>query len=588
MMLSVCILLSLSCQTNEIPKHSEPSLDIKDASRFLSQATLGANFEDIEHLQSIGINSWLEKQFTLREKSFLDTYTYIYKDIKRQIKKIYGDMPKPFPRRSRHKDYFQYTFYQKILKDKDQLRHKVALSLSQIFVSSFSNAVLEYRGYGNSSYYDIFYLGSFGNFRDLLQQITLHPVMGSYLSHYNNSKGDPKLGTFPDENFAREVMQLFTIGLIELNNDGTPKLDANQEKIPTYDIEDVQELAKVFTGLSGGAWNLEFMPQHKGKPLEYGNYHNHYLMTHPMKMYNHQHEPGPKRMIDGTVIPEGQDGMKDIEMALDVLFNHPNVGPFICRLLIQHMVKSNPTPAYIDRVASVFNNNGNGVRGDMQAVVRAILTDSEARDSSWIRHPQTGKLRQPIERLSHLFRAFDIESPSGKLWFRDLEVLGDELGQSIFASKSVFNFFSPFYAVDLAAANDMISPEFEILNDASSIAYLNIIEEAIKAQPFKNLTTVNSEETAATSTLELLNNESDKPYLNFEDELELFQSNGLDALIDRLDLILSNGQLSERTRQIITDSISKLVSHDNQYSESDIINDVLYFIMISPDYLILK
>ena len=210
---------------------------------------------------------------------------------------------------------------------------------------------------------------------------------------------------------------------------------------------------------------------------------NHYDMRVPMIMWEDRHEQGEKVMIDGSVIPAGQDGMQDINDALDVLFNHPNVGPFIGTRLIQQLVKSNPTPAYVNRVAMAFNDNGQGVRGDMKAVFEAILTDPEARDCSWIENEKTGKLRQPLERFITLLRAFDLDSPSGKLWFADFNTLYDKQEQVFMGSPTVFNFFSPFYAEDnYVAPNGMVSPEFEILHSVTSI-HLSLIHISEPTRP---------------------------------------------------------------------------------------------------------
>jgi len=368
--------------------------DLAGASRFLAQSSLGANYEEIEYVSTIGIESWIEEQMNMEFVPYLQKYKDLYQEILDHISTIHTD-----PEIFKSREFLSFAFYTAALTDDDVLRNKAAFSLLQIFVVANTNNRVNRRGYGQSSYYDILYDGAFGNFRDLLDNVTLHPMMGYYLSHFNNIKGNPELGTLPDENYAREIMQLFTIGLYELNIDGTYKLDENGDLIPTYDITDIQELAKVFTGLSGGAWDIEEFPASEGVPVQPLRALARYDMTVPMVMYEEFHETGPKVMIDGTVLPTNQPGMKDIQDALDVLFNHPNVGPFIALRLIQHLVKSNPSPQYIERVATAFNNNGEGVRGDMRAVFRAVLLDPEARDCSWLDDAKNGRLRQPIERV---------------------------------------------------------------------------------------------------------------------------------------------------------------------------------------------
>ncbi|KAA3623046.1 MAG: DUF1800 family protein, partial [Bacteroidetes bacterium] len=479
--------------------------------------------------------------------------------------------------------YTDFVFWDKVFRGQDVLRNKAAFALNQIFVVSTRSIRLNGQGFGGSDYYDILYDGAFGNFRDIMSEVTLHPIMGYYLSHLHNRKGDPALGTLPDENYAREIMQLFTIGLYELNNDGSYKLDEDGERIPTYDILDIQELAKVFTGLSGGAWNVENFPNLEGQPLTFGNALNRYDLTVPMIMWQQHHEPGPKVMIDGTVIPAGQPGMQDIDQALDVLFNHPNVGPFIAIRLIQQLVKSNPTPAYINRVASAFNNNGHGERGDMQAVFRAVLTDPEARDCIWIDDPKTGKLRQPLERFTTVCRAFDIDSPSGKLWMSDAGFLFDRVEQTFMGAPTVFNFFTPFYAEDdYVAPNDMVSPEFQILHSVTAIHYLNWMEDMLTGQPFRNFTGVNP------NNPRLVNNNADAPFLDFSDEIDVLESDGVSALIDRLDLILCHGELSDGSKTIIGDTITALQDAPGNFSSETLVKSAIYFIVVAADYTILK
>lgn len=555
--------------------------DLEGASRFLGQATLGANYEAMEYVQQIGISAWLDEQISLSPTpSYYDTYLDIYNNALTKINAVHGDADS-----IRRWDYMNYAFYQKTLTEPTALRHKVAHALSQIFVISIQENDIANRGFAMSTYYDLLYQGAFGNFHDLLTNVTLHPAMGIYLSHFKNRKADPDQGTLPDENFAREIMQLFTIGLFEMNNDGSYQLDSNGELIPTYDITDIQELAKVFTGLSGSAWDLILKPENAGDPLVFYKGYNHYDLTQPMAMYQDYHETGPKTMIDGSVIPAGQDGMQDIDDALTVLCNHQNVAPFISFRLIQQLVKSNPSPAYINRISATFNNNGAGIRGDLEAVVRAILTDPEARDCDWINEPTTGKLRQPLERITNLFASFDITSPSGLLWFRDFQLMYPHVEQSFLSAPTVFNFFTPFYAEEaFVAPNDMVSPEFQILHATSGISYINAIENSIKTRPFRNRTAVHS--TALRLNYDYSN--VDLPYLDFTDEIALYNSSGLSALVDRLDLILCHGQLSDGTKNIIVNAINQYIADDSNFTDQEVINDVLYFIMMSPDYLILK
>jgi len=559
--------------------------DMYGASRFLSQASLGANYEDIELVNQIGIEEWLDDQLAMPASSYRNTYEDIYQKSYDKIGQAYGYDSYNIDRRGW--DYVTYTFYEKILKEEDILRHKVAYALSQIFVVSIRVSAFSRRGEGLTDYYDILYQGAFENFHDVLKDVSLHPIMGNYLSHFQNRKADPAVGSLPDENYAREIMQLFTIGLFEMNNDGTYKLDGNGEQIPTYDISDIQEMAKVFTGLCGDKWNShsDAYPDNTGSP-GFNRGINAYDFTVPMVMYESYHETGQKRMIDGSILPAGQPGMKDVEDAIAVLFNHDNIAPFISIRLIQQLVKSNPSPEYIERIATVFNDNGLGEKGDLGAVVCAILIDPEARDCAWLSHPKSGRLRQPVERLTNLFTAFDVNSPSGDLWFNDNIFIFDDLEQSFLASPSVFNFFTPFYAEsEFVAPNNMVSPEFQILTSTTAIRSINTIEDALKIRPFANKTAV---------ILNINNdpvigyNAGDTPFFDFTDEIALYNNNGVDAIIERFNVLLCNGQLSDGTRSIISNAITQAASDNTGYDAQDAINDALYYMMMSPDYMILK
>jgi len=542
--------------------------DLVGAARFLAQATMGYNYEQIEYVNQTGIDTWLEEQFETPMVSYAETYRMIYDSALAIIPE--NDSEK--------NEYLSYTFYEMLVKQPDFLRHKIAFALSQILVISPTTSNLGGRGFGNSDYYDILYQGAFGNYRDMLYDVTLHASMGVYLSIFQNRKADFALGTYPDENYAREIMQLFTIGLLELNNDGTKKLDANGNFIPTYNIKDVQELSKVFTGFACGATTNGSEPSFtKGKGAT--------DFTVPMTMYDGYHDTGEKKMIDGTILPSGQTGLQDVNNAIDVLFNHPNIAPFISIRLIQQLVKSNPSPAYVSRISDVFNNNGQGVRGDLKAVVKAILIDPEARNCDLIDTPQTGKLLQPIERLTNLFLAFDVSTPSGKIWFRDENKPGKAIEQAFLAAPSVFNFFSPFYAEkEFVQPADMVSPEFQILNATSGIHYLNAIEKAIKNRPFLNRTIAND------SGLGLTNNSEDEPILDFTDEIDLLNTQGISALLDRLNLLLCRGQLSAAAKSTIENTITQYQTtlSASNYPPKRAVQDAIYFIMISPNYMILK
>ncbi len=540
--------------------------DLIGASRFLSQATMGASYEDIENLTTVGIDAWFEEQFNLPYKSFTQRYDELHEEI---LGIITED--------DHLNRYMSYVFYEKLVKDKDFLRQRIAFALSQIFViSPYHGSSLNNGSHYNVVYYDFLYSGAFGNYKDLLENISLSLPMGRYLSHFMNQKADIVEKTFPDENYAREIMQLFSIGLHQLNPDGTPILDAEGNNIPTYDISNITEMAKIFTGLGVGE---------KADGVTNDNFFRTFDFNGraPMIMFEEYHSKGEKNILPGVTIPAGQAGMEDINQTLDILFNHPNVAPFLSKRLIQHLIKSNPSPAFVNRISTVFNNNGSGVRGDFKAVVKAILLDPEARDCNWIDNNDNGKLIQPLERFTTLFKAFDVSTPSGRVWFDDYNLLFEETSQTFLSSPTVFNFFSPFYAEDeYVSPKGLISPEFEILNSVTAIAYINEMENSIKIRPFRNQTAPND------SGRYLGINNDDEPLLDFTDEIALYENEGIDALIDRLNLILCRGQLSAGTHTIIANAIMQNVDNINSYDSQNALEDTLYFIMMSPNYLIQK
>jgi len=399
--------------------------------------------------------------------------------------------------------------------------------------------------------------------------------MGTYLSTFQNKKVDFALNTFPDENYARELMQLFTIGLWKLNNDGSHKLSTNGEPIRTYNIADIEQLAKVFTGFAAGASTLNY-PASFLTPSSFAD------VTTPMVVYDGYHDKSTKQLIDGTVLAYNQPGADDVNKTLDILFNHPNVGPFLSTRLIQHLVKSNPSPQYVNRVANAFNNNGLGVRGDLKAVLKAIFLDHEARDCSYISEYETGKLIQPLERIINLYTAFNLSTPSNKFYLSDGYEFKEAVEQSFLMAPTVFNFFTPFFAeTSIVKPANLVSPEFEILNTYTTISYINLIENILKQKPFANHTTVN------TANNQLGENVNDVPSFDFSAELNILNTNGIPALIERLDILLCRGQL-HLNKTVIENTITQNFSNVPGYTNLDAVKDAIYFIMISPNYTILK
>ena len=535
------------------------------ASRFLAQASLGADARTIDQLSMHGdYEAWIDQQFQKPMTSYLETLQTIYGVVYDNYISE-GNDPNDF--RCRPKWYHaNYAWWEMIVTGEDLLRQRIALALSEILVISKANSDLENYGYAVASYYDIFVKHAFGNYQDILMDVTLHPAMGNYLSHLNNPKSNPAEFTFPDENYGREFMQLFTIGIHELNNDGSSKLDAFGQLIPTYDNEEITGISSVFTGLGAGATSEcenAFAPA-------FGLDIRKIDMTVPMKMYEDWHQQGEKKLIGDQIIPAGQDGMKDVEDAVLHLFNHPNVGPFLSYRLIQSMVKSNPSPAYIDRVASAFNDNGSGIRGDMKALVKAILLDPEARDCAPMQDPKHGKLREPILRFTHFVRAMDKYSPSGYFWNTGNDFY-EATGQHPLDAPSVFNFFQPTFQPTGEIANaGLVAPEYQLLNSISGLQYFDVVNEWTVYEEL------------------LSHRETDRNRLVYLDIVNLLGgARDPEVLINHLDVLLTHGQLSHRSRELL-----RKVLYD--YEDSGIEMPIertwlaLYFFMVSPDYTIFK
>lgn len=403
-----------------------PPLSKADAWRFLTQATFGPTESDADRLVALGYERWLDEQLAA--------------PVTRHLPYVQAQAT-PQNQADRLDAWFQAS-----LRGPDQLRQRVAYALSQIWVVSDVGA-LGQQPQALAYYYDTLLDHAFGNYRELMLAITLTPAMGVYLSMLGNQKPDPARNIYPDENYARELMQLFTIGLVQLNSDGTEVLGADGVPLPTYDQDVIEGFAHVYTGWTfAGSVNFE-RPRRD--------------FLQPMQAYEAYHDSAPKHLLDGTVLPGGQTARQELDAALDNIFQHPNVGPFVSRQLIQRLVTSNPTPGYVRRVAARFADNGRGERGDLAAVVRAILLDPEARSAA--RDASTGKLKEPLLRLTQLWRAYDARSQTGRYLFPGPQ---NWFGQAPLRAPSVFNFYGPTYAPpgELADAG-LVSPEMEITTE---------------------------------------------------------------------------------------------------------------------------
>lgn len=557
---------------------------LKDASRLLGQATMGYDYDDIEALAGMNEADWIDAQMAMPLVSFKDTTEMIWDHFVQEYIDQWGEdqiVGEPiFPMSF----YFRMAWWNNTMKADDQLRQKMAYALSQIFVIS-EKSQLELAAMGMGDYYDVLYRNAFGNFRDLLEEVTYHPTMGFYLTYLNNNKANPDENIRPDENYAREVMQLFTIGLYELNPDGTLIFDANGEPIATYDNNDIAEFAKVFTGL-GPAEYWWMWEDFSDVPVQWGNPNNTIPTinaTLPMQMFEEWHEPGEKFLLNGTVIPAGQTGDEDIADALDNLFNHPNTGPFICKQLIQRFIKSNPTPEYVERVANVFADNGEGVRGDLAAVVKAILLDPEARDCEWLADDASGKLREPMVRYTQIMRAFNAQNESGKLW-NAAATFEFACKQHVLSSPSVFNFYLPAHApVGPIFNQGLVAPEFEILTSATAMNYINLVYLWFLTDNYMDISTKASTTSPGFPEANpFLFDPDDKAELDLATELAL--SDDLPALLDRLDILLTGGLLSEEMKQTIVENCEILTLFDAEIA----VKSAIFLTLISPDYVIQK
>ncbi len=515
--------------------------ELVEASRFAARASFGLSMAAIEALAREGNEAWLQAQFDLPTEAHSPVVTEL---IERREAGDFADVEEG--------EEFLFMFrriawWHRAVTAEDTLRQRVAFALSEIFVVSDNVDTLIVHPYALADYYDMLLVNAFGNFRDLLRDVTLHPAMGVYLSHLNNRKSDPINNIFPDENYAREVMQLFSIGLFELNVDGSRRLDGDGNPLPTYGNDEIREFAKIFTGLSYGGPDAFF-----GRQEPY--------FRAPMQMFDDFHESGEKRLLGGAVVPAGQTGEQDIEDAIDNLFMHPNVGPFIGRQLIQRLVTSNPSPAYVERVARAFNGDSTGVRGDMQAVIRAVLLDPEAQAAT-DSDRSFGKLREPVTRYLALLRQFEASSRDG--FIANSGYLLQELGrQHPLSAPSVFNFFLPQHSPAGEIANaDLVAPEFEILTSTAVINFSNLLDYVVSADFVTDL-----DEPFETVTLDL------QPWIDLAEDPE--------ELVEQLDVLLTYGTLSDETREVMLAVLGDL--DDAEFRA----RTAIYLFLVSPDYAV--
>lgn len=541
-------------QVAELPAAEQPPAT--EAARFLTQASFGPTPSQIDWVRLHGYPAWIKVQMEAGRtphRAYLDAIQVSFAGTENSVSQT----------------HFRESFWAQAIAGPDQLRQRAAYALSQIFVVSFVDGGLSGQVRGVTSYYDLLGEHAFGNYRELLEAVSKHPMMGLYLSSLRNQKEDAK-GRVADENYAREIMQLFSIGLYELNPDGSYKGGTPTE---TYTHDDIKGLAKVFTGWSWYAGPN--MADRTDSRFNGGNA-NADRDWMPMQAYNKFHSVSEKTFL-GKTIPAATtataDAEGDMEIALDHLFNHPNVGPFFGKLLIQRMVTSNPSPAYVGRVAAAFNDNGQGVRGDLKAVFKAVLLDPEARtfDASSTSY---GKVREPVLRLSSLLRALNARSTTGRfIGIDDTDNATSSLGQTVLKSPTVFNFYRPGYTPpnSAVATANLVAPELQLTNEVSVAGYLNYIRSKwVQANKDRDI------------------QPDFAPLIALADDPA--------ALVDRINLLLMSGQMTPALRDLVIAGVTgrtiPAATSSNaaavQTAKDERARIAVMLTMASPDYLIQK
>ena len=508
------------------------TINAAQASRFLAQASIGATRSDIARVQALGYAGWLAEQFALPQQGTRWDWL-VSKGFDAATNKN-GEAG------------FDASAWRKLIASPDTLRQRVTLALSEIVVTAIDGLVGGggWKAFSAAAWLDMLEANAFGNYRTLLQDVSRSPAMGLFLTFRGNVKADPSKGTLPDENYAREVMQLFTIGLQKLKPDGSLLLAGGQPQ-DTYGQDDIGGLARVFTG-----WDFDLAGGTAATP-DY--------QRRPMIQVPSRHESGAKSFL-GTTIAAGTDGATSLGLALDALFAHPNIALFISRQLIQRLVTSNPSPAYTARVAAVFANDGTGSKGNLRAVLEAILLDDEARNVATA--PGGGKLREPMLRFLAWARAFNASSASDAWAIGNTTDPGTRLGQSPLRSPSVFNFFRPGYVPPNSAIGSagLVAPEFQITNESSVIGYVNYLQRAVS-------TGIGDLAADYTSLLALADNAQ--------------------ALLDELNLVLAAGQIGVANIATMKTALDSMASGTDA-ARRNRVQAALVLVLAAPEFLVLK
>jgi uncharacterized protein (DUF1800 family) len=507
-----------------------PSISVADAARFLRQASFGPTPADVAALRSAGYEQWIAGQVAAApslERPYMQA------------------LPAPASNAEGQANRVEAWLRHAVL-GPDQLRQRVAFALSEIMVVSDRGA-LSAQPNGLAYYYDLLVQNAFGNFRELMEVVTLSPAMGVYLSMLGNEKPDAARNIRPDENYARELLQLFTVGLVELDPEGRERRDGDGIPLPAFDQSVIEGFAHVFTGWTFGGSTGFRTPSR--------NYER------QMQAFAGFHDTGAKRLLNGVVLPPGQTPQQDLEAALDNIFAHPNVPPFISRQLIQRLVTANPSPAYVGRVARVFENDGSGTRGNLAAVVRAILLDAEARSPA--AGDGNGKLTEPLLRLVAVWRAYGARAASGRYRYANPEAA---FAQAPLRAPSVFNFFSPQYApAGEIRTRGLVSPEMEITNETTTGTVDNQLATFIYT---RNSTATNL-------------GEND---IFIDIDAELAFAGDAAVVVDRAATRLLGGAISAGLRADATAMVARIPAS----SAALRVAEAIHFIAASPEFAVLQ
>ena len=558
-------------ETSPPPVVVEKPATRAEAARFLTQATFGPTDADITRVMDIGYAAWIDEQFALPAPATSHRAHWEARN---------AEIAAASPGSTAGQDQVFESFWKQAVTGPDQLRQRTAFALSQIFVISMVDSNVGNDPRAVAAWLDMLNTQGTGSYRVLLESVSRHPMMGYYLSHLRNQKADARTGRVPDENYAREVMQLFSIGLVELNEDGTARTSTGGAALETYTPADISGLAKVFTGFSWACpdWpdnNCFFSGSNNGQSDPDRGFKS-------MLGYPQYHSTEAKTFLGSTIAAQSSSAPDaSLSTALDTIAAHANVGPFIGRQLIQRFVTSNPSPAYVTAVARAFANNGSGVRGDLKAVVKAVLMHAEARTVS----DTSGKVREPVLRLSAYLRAFPHSSDTGYWRVGNTDNPGTSLGQTPLRAPSVFNFYRPGYVAPgtQSGTRNLAAPELQLASETTAAGFVNYMRDNVSSGVGANNGTVNG----------VVRNRRDvQP--DFTAELAL--ATDVPGLVSRVADRLSYGNLGAVAQTDIATAVSSIAipaaTGSNQAAidtaKRNRVNAAVLLVLASPEFQVQK